>query len=151
MERGGGGGRIEGGRKGGREKGREGRRDEREPLSFPGLFFQFPVSHCAHSGYVLRLQVCPLLAAFPRLPSVGSGCRGAAAADRDRHVMIISLGAVSLSSRSLLPPPSLPASPPLSSFLSEVAAAAAAFAVTPAAVAAAAGPAGSMGGRRGLP
>lgn len=147
VERGGGGGRIEGGR----EKGREGRRDEREPLSFPGLFFQFPVSHCAHSGYVLRLQVCPLLAAFPRLPSVGSGCRGSAAADRDRHVMIISLGALSLSSRSLLPPLSIPPSPPLSSFLSEVAAAAAAFALTPAAVAAAAGPAGSMGGRRGLP
>lgn len=35
VERGEGGGRTEGGR----EKGREGRRDEREPLSFPGLFF----------------------------------------------------------------------------------------------------------------
>lgn len=78
--------------------GREGRRDEREPLSFPGLFFQFPVSHCAHSGYVLRLQVCPLLAAFPRLPGVGSGCRGVAA-DRDRHVMInFSRGGFCLSS-----------------------------------------------------
>lgn len=66
VERGGGGGR----------RGREGRRDEREPLSFPGLFFQFPVSHCAHSGYVLRLQVCPLLTAFPRLPSVGTAVGG---------------------------------------------------------------------------
>lgn len=77
--------------------------DEREPLSFPGLFFQFPVSHCAHSGYVLRLQVCPLLAAFSRLPGVGSGCRGAAA-DRDRHVMInFYRGGFSLFSLSAFP------------------------------------------------
>lgn len=100
-------GQREGGRKGGREGGTNG---SLSPSL--GCFFQFPVSHCAHSGYVLRLQVCPLLAAFPRLPSVGSGCRGAAA-DRDRHVMIISLGALSLSSRSLPPPPSLPAAPVL--------------------------------------
>lgn len=96
-------GQREGGRKGGREGGTNG---SLSPSL--GCFFQFPVSHCAHSGYVLRLQVCPLLAAFPRLPSVGSGCRGAAA-DRDRHVMIISLGAFFLSSVSLPPPPSLPA------------------------------------------
>ena len=152
VERAGGGG----GGGGRREGGSEGRRDEREPLSFPGLFFQFPVSHCAHSGYVLRLQVCPLLAAFLRLPAVGFGCRGAAA-DRDRHVTIDrSLsGRFSLLSRCL---PSLSPSLSLSVSLSSLLPSLPSFSLRGGrsrcrlradSGEAAAGPAGSRGGRRG--